>query len=130
MMDRELLRMIRHERYLMEKDSKNKVLHYFTEEELYKMNPCGIFDEKKELQEKYYRRKLYRAMFFALNDLKHLNPYWYELVCEFYLQNGKITFEHLGELHGISRQAAAKSLKRAMSVLKQIAEEYFENSDD
>ena len=66
-------------------------------------------------------------MYLALNDLEKLNPYLHKLVCEFYFREEKITLEQLGKIHGVTRQAVTKSFKRAMKVLRQIAEEYLEN---
>ncbi|MDE6833029.1 MAG: hypothetical protein K2J39_02090 [Ruminococcus sp.] len=126
MIDKELKKLNRHEKYLKEKDSSHGVLRYGTEEELYSMNPSGIMDTEKEEQEFQYKMLMYKAMNMAMHDLHKLNPYWYQLVKEFYLCTRQITLAQLGEMHGKSRQAVSKSLKRAMSVLRQIAEEYLE----
>lgn len=130
MTDKELEKLDRHEKYLREKDSAHGVLHYSTEDELYSLKPSGIMDTEKEEQEFQYRMLMYKAMNMAMYDLHKLNSYWYQLVKEFYLCTGQITFAQLGEMHGKSRQAVSKSLKRAMSVLRQIAEEYLEKLSD
>lgn len=129
-MDKELKKFNRHEKYLREKDSSHGVLHYGTENELYSLKPCGIMDNEKEEQEFQYRVLMYKAMNMAMYDLQRLNPYWYQLVKDFYLCTSQITLAQLGEMHGKSRQAVSKSLKRAMSVLRQIAEEYLEKLSD
>ena len=40
-MTAELRRLMRHQRHIIERDSAKGVLHYGSEEELYKMSPCG-----------------------------------------------------------------------------------------
>ncbi|MDE6679059.1 MAG: hypothetical protein K2K02_08465 [Ruminococcus sp.] len=130
MTDKDLRKFDRHEKYLREKDSAHGVLHYGMEDELYSMNPSAIIDTEKEEQEFQYRILMYKAMNMAMHDLHKLNPYWYQLVKEFYLCTSQITLAQLGEMHGKSRQAVSKSLKRAMSVLRQIAEEYLEKLSD
>lgn len=130
MIDRELEKLDRYEKYQKERDAAHGIRHYSTEDELYSLNPCGIMDAEKEEQEFHYRMLMYKAMNMAMHDLNKLNPYWYQLVKEFYLCNSQITLAQLGEMHGKSRQAVSKSLKRAMSVLRQIAEEYLEKLSD
>ena len=66
-------------------------------------------------------------MYLALNDLKKLNLYWHKLICEFYFGEEKITLEQLGKMHNVTRQAVTKLFRRALNVLRQIAEEYLEN---
>ena len=41
-MNVELKRLMRHQRYIIERDSAKGVLHYGSEEELYKMSPYGL----------------------------------------------------------------------------------------
>lgn len=126
-MDKELYKITRHAHYLDECDAANGLLRYSTEDELYKMRPQGIWDYQTERQEEEYHLLLYRAMNLALDDLKRLNPYWHQVVCDFYLRKEKITLNQLGTMHGKSRQAITKTLKRAMKVLQQIADEHLDN---
>ena len=118
-------KILRHEKYLLEKENSRNYLYYGFEDEIYRSRFFRIYE--KSLQESEYKNFLFQAMNWALNDLARLNPYWYKLICEYYLGKEKITFERLGKIHGVTRQAVTKSFKRAMKVLQQIAEEYLEN---
>ena len=120
-------KILRHERYLLEKENSRKYLHYGYEDELYQLSPFGIYSEMKAKQEKAYKKLLFQAMYLAMDDLEKLNPYWHKLICEFYLRKDEITLAQLGAMHGISRQAVTKSFKRAMKVVQQLAEEYLEH---
>ena len=118
-------KILRHEKYLLEKENSRNYLYYGYEDEIYRSRFFRIYE--KSLQESEYKNFLFQAMYLALNDLEKLNPYWHKLVCEFYFSEEKITLEQLGKMHGVTRQAVTKSFKRAMKVLQQIAEEYLEN---
>ena len=49
-MNVELKRLMRHQRYIIERDSAKGVLHYGSEEELYKMSPYGLYEYEQEQQ--------------------------------------------------------------------------------
>lgn len=117
-MNVELKRLMRHQRYIIERDSAKGVLHYGSEEELYTMSPSGIFVFEQEQNEAEYRSVLRKAMYFALSDLRDINPHWYELVTEYYLSEPRTTLEQVGERYGVSRQAVTKSIRKGMAVLR------------
>ncbi len=117
-MNVEFKRLLRHQRYVVERDSANRVLHYGWENELYQMSPCGIFSYEQEQQEAEYRALLRKAMYMGLSDLRDWNPHWYELVVEYYLTEPRPTLEQIGERYGVTRQAVAKSLHKGMAVLR------------
>ena len=95
-MNVELKRLMRHQRYIIERDSAKGVLHYGSEEELYKMSPYGLYEYEQEQQEAEYRALLRKAMYMALSDLQEWNPHWYELVTEYYLSEPRPTLEQVG----------------------------------
>lgn len=117
-MNADFKRMLRRQRYLYERDSAIGVLHYSSENELYKMSPSGIFDYEKERQETEYRTILRKAMYLGLSDLRDRDSHWYELVVEYYLTEPRPTLEQLGERYGVTRQAVTKSLHKAMPLLR------------
>ncbi|MBR1431754.1 hypothetical protein [Ruminococcus sp.] len=117
-MNVELKRLMRHQRYVIERDSAKGVLHYGSEEELYKMSPCGIYEYEQEQREAEYRALLRKAMYLALRDLKEWNHYWYELVTAYYLTEPQPTLAQLGARYGVTRQAVTKSIRKGMTVLR------------
>ena len=117
-MNVELKRLMRHQRYIIERDSARGVLHYGSEEELYNMSPYGLYEYEQEQQEAEYRALLRKAMYMALNDLQEWNSHWYELVTEYYLSEPRLTLEQVGERYGVSRQAVTKSIRKGMMVLR------------
>ncbi len=125
--NRLIRKILRHENYLLEKENSRKYLYYGFEDEIYRSHFFEVYNNLKSKQESEYKYFLFQAMYLALNDLKKLNPYWYKLICEFYFGKEKITLEQLGKMHNVTRQAVTKSLRRALNVLRQIAEEYLEN---
>lgn len=121
-MTAELKRLFRHQRYVYERESAMGVLHYGTENELYKMSPSGIYEYEKIQQEAEYRSLLREAMYLGLSDLRDWNPHWYELVAEYYLTEPRPTLDQLGARYGVSRQAVSKSLHKAMPLLRRYAD--------
>lgn len=114
-------RMVRRQRYLYERDSAIGVLHYSSEDELYRMSPYGIFDYEKEQQETEYRSILRKAMYLGLSDLRDDNLHWYELVVDYYLTEPRYTLGQLGVKYGVTRQAVTKTLHKAMARLRRYA---------
>ena len=119
-----LRQMHRREIYLSERDTHFGLLYYGTEKELYLLHPIIENIEQIEKESRYYD-SLCTALDLAMNDLKSFQPRWYEFICLYYFDK-PITVTHLGELYGVTRQAAAKVLKKALRFLKNRIVIYFD----
>ena len=106
----------RAERTFRQKDERHRVIYYGTSEELsYWQASCDPLNARADLYEE--------ALHLALQQFRELNPKGFALIDDYYF-HGRISFAELGRMHGISRQAATKALKRNVDALRPLVEAF------
>lgn len=106
----------REEETFREKDKRHRVVYYGSTEELaFWQSTCDRLDGDPDVYE--------TALRLALQQFRQINPEGYALIDDYYF-HGRISFTELGRMHGISRQAATKALKRNVDALRPLVEAY------
>lgn len=107
----------RRRRYEYKKALDNGFINYGSEDEFSIL--CAVYNMWLEEEQ---QKRSYEALHEALEDLKRLDPFGYRLVIGYYFSNEKVSFTQIGKMHGISRQACSRRIRKCLNTLKTLVE--------
>lgn len=122
--EREYNKMLRHEEYLEECDRKNGLLHiedctflpYYDSLTLEIADPDTL---PLSASDQVWQDRI-EYLPTALEQLKRLNPKYYDVLTEYYLSDEKVTLKDLAAKHGVTYQAIHSTLRQARWKMKMI----------